>query len=165
MRVILYANISVNGKVLLSEFSNHQLPEAIFEVNVEDIQNAGNLIMGRKSYDAMGIEVLAEILNDVQMVIMSQTEQTSKYAHIAAQPAEAIDYLAKKGYENILVGGGTEIYNAFLKLNLVTDVVLNILPIITEGGDWFVKDELNLNFKLISHKVIGENVLQLHYKK
>lgn len=170
MSVILYANISVNGKVLLTEYANHQLSEKVFQVNVDDIKAAGTLIMGRKSYDAFkvaagGMDNIKNILSGVELVSLSSKPEASDHITVADHPEKAIAYLTGKGFENILVGGGTETYNAFLQANVVTDIILNILPIITVGGDWFAPDELNFQFELIDHKVIDHNVIQLRYTK
>lgn len=166
MKIILYANVSINGKVLLSEFENHQLPTAIYELNVKDINKAGNLIMGRKSFDALGgFEELKRNMPHVEMVAISRTMERKEGLHITDKPKEAIHFLKEKGFEEILVAGGTEIYNLFLKENLITDIVLYVLPIITEGGDWFASDTMNLNFKLTASEVIGFNVIRLQYRK
>lgn len=170
MNVILYANVSINGKVLLSEYANHQLSEKVFQVNVEDIKEAGTLIMGRKSYDAFklavnGIENIKNILSGVELVSLSSKPDPFGIISVADSPYNAITFLKEKGYKKILVGGGTETYNTFLKANLVTEIILNILPIITVGGDWFAPDELNLKFELKEHKVINQDVIQLLYTR
>ena len=163
MKVTLYANTSVNGKILLNEFKNHQIPEDIFALTLKDIVKSGNLIIGKNTFSMSGSESLSVMLPNVKLVTLSQTDNSTDQLHVANGPIQAINFLKEKGYENICIGGGTKTYNTFLKTNLVTDIIINIFPIITEGGDWFAPDELNLKFKLISNKIIDENIIQLKY--
>jgi len=170
MEVILYANVSANGKILLSENLNHQVPQEIINLAVEDIKQERNLVMGRKSYEVFekafgGIEKLKEFFPNVEFVWLSTTAQTTDERKVVRTPEEAVKYLSEKGFDKILIGGGTETYNAFLKTDLTTDVLFNVVPIITNGGDLGNSDELNIKFKLKEHKLLTDDVIQLRYSK
>jgi dihydrofolate reductase len=170
MKITLYANISANGKVLLSGHEGHKVPQEIIGVALQDIIRAGNLVMGRKSYENFekafgGIHKIREALPNVELVWLSTTKQPNDDYTIAATPAEAIQYLAQKGFSEILIGGGTETYNAFLEKGLITAVVFNVVPILTAGGILVTSDALTIDFKLTKHVLLTEDVIQLSYSK
>jgi dihydrofolate reductase len=142
MKVILGANISANGKVLLEENTNHQVPQEATEFLIQIAIQAGNLIIGRKTF-----EIVEQLTGGIK-------------------PQEAINYLTEKGFKEIAVGGGTQTYNAFLDQDLVTDIHFNIVPILTGiGGVLVTNDELVTRFKLTEHKVLSQGVVQLHLTK
>jgi dihydrofolate reductase len=170
MKVILYANVSANGKILLSENLNHQVPQEIIGISVQDIKQAGNLVMGRKSFETFemafgGISKIKEVFPNVEFVGLSRTMQTTDEYKVVSSPEEAIKYLTRKGFNEILIGGGTETYNAFLEKDLITEVVLNIVPIITIGGILGTNDNLNIKFKLTEHKLLTDDVIQLRLSR
>jgi len=170
MKTILYANVSANGKVLLSENSNHQVPQEVLMAATQDIVQAGNLVMGRKSFEHFekvngGADKVRAALPGVELVWLSGTLPGTDGLQVANNPEAAIDYLAKKGFQEILIGGGTDTYNAFLENDLITDVVLNIVPIISTGGILGIKDGLNIKFKLTGHNLLTADVIQLHFSK
>ncbi|MFP7655186.1 hypothetical protein [Chryseobacterium proteolyticum] len=51
MKVTLIANISANGKVLLSDNPHHQLPPEAMEFYLEYAKQAGNLVIGLKTFE------------------------------------------------------------------------------------------------------------------
>jgi dihydrofolate reductase len=170
MKVVLYANVSVNGKILLSENLNHQVPQEIINFSVQDIKQAKNLVMGRKSFETFekafgGIAKIKEVFPDVEFVWLSTTAQTNDERKVAKTPEEVVKYLSEKGIDEILIGGGTETYNAFLETDLITDVLLNVVPIITNGGDWGNSDKLNIKFKFTNQKLLTADVIQLRYNR
>lgn len=168
MNVILFANVSANGKVLLAENQNHQVPQEIINISVRDIKQAKNLVMGRKSFEifqrAFGsAAAIKAAFPDVEFVWLSKTRQTINDYKVVSSPEEAIEYLLEKGIDKILIGGGTETYNAFLEKNLITEVVLNVIPIITNGGNLGTDNKLNITFKLLEHKLLTDDVIYLRY--
>ncbi|MFT4156262.1 dihydrofolate reductase family protein [Parafilimonas sp.] len=170
MRVVLYANVSANGKILLSENLNHQAPQEIINFSVQDIKQAKNLVMGRKSFEVFekafgGAAAIKAAFPDVEFVWLSTTAQTNDERKVAKTPEEAVKYLSGKGIDKIIVGGGTETYNAFLETDLITDVLFNVVPIITNGGDLGNSDKLNIKFKLAGQKLLTDDVIQLRYSR
>lgn len=170
MKAILYANVSANGKILLSENLNHQVPQEIINMSVQDIKQAGNLVMGRKSFETFqqafgGTAAIKAAFPGVEFVWLSETKKTTDNYKVASSPEEAVAYLTKKGINEILIGGGTETYNAFLEKDLITEALFNIVPIITLGGVLGTNDGLNIKFKLAEHKLLNEDVVQLRYSR
>jgi dihydrofolate reductase len=168
MKVILGANISANGKVLLEENTNHQVPQEATEFLIQIAIQAGNLIIGRKTFEIVeqltgGIK---QALSGIEIVLLSANDGLANDLKVVGTPQEAINYLTEKGFKEIAVGGGTQTYNAFLDQDLVTDIHFNIVPILTGiGGVLVTNDELVTRFKLTEHKVLSQGVVQLHLTK
>lgn len=89
-----------------------------------------------------------EHFNGIEILILSDRPTSSKDYKTVKTPEEAIRYMSKKDVQEIAVGGGTGAFNAFIDKNLVTDIYLNINPIITGSGGIFVNNnELNTSFE------------------
>lgn len=168
MKVILGANISANGKVLLEEDPNHQVPQEAIDILTRKAIQIGNLVIGRKTYEFIqqfpgGIK---QVLSGIEIVLLSSNDSLTKDFKVVSTPGEAVKYLTEKGFKEIAVGGGTQTYNAFLNKDLVTDIYFNIIPIITgNGGILGTRDELATKFKLTEHKLLADDIVQLHLTK
>jgi len=166
MKVKLFASVSVNGKVLLAENPNHQVPQEILGEFMQMASKAGNLILGRKTFDMMAVYPAAmEALSGIDMVILSEHKRDDEGLKVVSSPEQAIEYFKQKGSTEIIVGGGTQIYNSFLKGDFVSELYLNVIPIISgSGGVIGLDDDLLIKLKLEHQKSTG-NIIQLHYTK
>lgn len=166
MKVMIVANISANGKVLLSDNPYHQLPQEAMDFYLKLARKVGNLIIGAKTFDnfrRFPANVKA-LFDGIEIVVLSSEPIYTDFA-VMGSPEEALAYLAKKGYKDIAVGGGTGVFNAFLNTDLVTDIFFNVSPLITgDGGDLGTLQGLNTNFKFMSSDV-NANYAQLHLAK
>lgn len=166
MKVSLIANISANGKVLLSENTSYQAPQEAIAIFMELATRAGNLIIGKKTFDML-LRVLGDVKSafpGVELVLISAAGIVTNDYKVVASPEEAIDYLTAKGYQEIAVGGGTITYNAFLEKDLVTDVYFNIHPVMVgNGGVLGVDEAWTARFKLVAYRQVGEGIVQVHW--
>lgn len=154
----------------MSENPNHQVPQEVLMAAMQHITRAGNLVMGRKSFENFekvlgGADKVRAALPGVELVWLSGKRQSANDRTVASTPEEAIHYLTQKGFDEIIIGGGTETYNAFLEKDLITDVVLNIIPIISAGGIIGTSDDLNIKFRHAEHKLLTPDVIQLSLSK
>lgn len=168
MKVILGANISVNGKILLGENPSHDVPEQAVQILVEKATQAGNLIIGRKTYEFMahfpgGIRGM---LPGLEIVIISSNYSSNENIVVVSSCEKAMTYLANRGFEEIAIGGGTQIYNAFLNADLVTDIYFNIIPVMTgDGGVLGTSQNLATRFALRDNRALNDGIVQLHYER
>lgn len=168
MKVTLIANISANGKVLLSENTRYEAPQEAMGIFMEIATRAGNLVIGKKTF-----EMLQRVMGDikgafpgVELILLSASRTVTNDYKVVGNPEEAISYLTEKGYLEIAVGGGTITYNAFLEKDLITDIYFNIHPVIVgDGGVLGTDHTLATRFQLLSHKQVGEHIVQLHLNK
>ncbi|WP_353197522.1 dihydrofolate reductase family protein [Parapedobacter defluvii] len=164
MKVTVIANISANGRVLLSDNPAHVASQGAMAFYLNRAKAAGNLVIGKKTYDIFQQIPGAsqEAFSGIEIVLLSASPFTTDKHQVVSSPEEAIKYLAAKGFDEIAVGGGTQTYNSFIENDLVTDIYFNISPLVTGGGGVLVNDlGLNTKFKLADHTV-HEEFIQLH---
>lgn len=167
MKVTVIANISANGKVLLSDNPHHQLSREAMEFYLKFANKVGNLIIGFKTFENFQKfpEEIKKLFKGIKIIILSEKPYATEAYKVVESPEEAIKYLITEGYQEIAIGGGTGTFNAFIDKDLVTDIHFNISPIITGiGGILGNNNELTTKFKLAEH-TINENYAQLHLTK
>jgi len=164
MKVTLFAGISANGQVLLAGNPNHAEPEEAFTSFIEEVIRAGSLIMGRTTLEVMnqfpgGIKTM---FPGAEIVILSNSVSTIEGCVVADSPEKAIAYLEGKGFEEVVVGGGSQVYNLFLEKDLVTDILFCYMPVVIGDGGIIGTGDLALAFKLAGHKLVTKDVIQTH---
>lgn len=169
MKVIIGANISMNGKVLIDEIKEHQVPQQeATEYLINAAIKTGNLVIGRHTFESISESPggLKGMFPGVEIILMSKTFQETSAIKVVGSPEEAIAYLTEKGFKEIAVGGGTATYNAFLDKDLATDILLNIIPIFTgSGGVLGTNSDLTTKFMLTEHTLLSDNCLRLRYTR
>ncbi|MFC7523150.1 dihydrofolate reductase family protein [Parapedobacter sp. GCM10030251] len=167
MKVTLIANISVNGKVLLSDHPDHVAPQGAMAFYLNRAKAVGNLVVGKKTYETFQQipSDQKEAFSGIEIVLLSTEPFATDNPKVVNSPEAAIKYLSEKGFEEIAVGGGTKTYNSFIENDLVTDIYFNISPLVTGGGGVLANNaDLNTKFRLASHTV-NEEFIQLHLTK
>lgn len=171
MKITAIANLSANGKVLVAENPNHKSPKAGEEFFVTKIVQTGNLLLGRKTFEVIqqlagGESNINNIFPGVEIVILSSANDISHNYKVVKSTEDAIKYLQDKGFNEIIVGGGTKIYNTFFDKNLITDLYLNYVPVITGGGGVIgIDNNLFNTYQLTEHKLLEGGIVQLHLSK
>ena len=168
MKITAIANLSANGKVLLANNTNHKSPKAGEEFFIEKAIQTGNLVIGRKTFEVIkellgGNENLEYIFPGVTIVIISSDEDLTKKFKIFSNPRDVIEYLRDKGFDEIIIGGGTRLYNTFLEAKLLTDLYFNLTPVITGAGGVIGKDQdFFSTFKLVETRLLDGGIVQIH---
>jgi len=168
MKTILMLAISADGKIAKHE--NHLADWTSAEDKKEFIKTtkeAGNIIMGRKTYDTIG-RPLPNRLN----LIMTRSVESRKKDEIPGtleftdqSPKDIIANLEKLGFETAIVGGGTAINTLFLKENLIDEIKLTIEPkLFGSGFGIFDKIDVDVDLELLEMKKLNDNTIYLHYK-
>ncbi|SFH06331.1 dihydrofolate reductase family protein [Pedobacter insulae] len=166
MKVTLIANVSANGKVLLTDNPNYHEPREALFFFIQYANRIGNIIIGRKTYDVL--ERIPgntkRVFPQAEVIVVSQSGAAIKDFKVVSAAEEAINHLESKGFKEILVGGGTAVYNLFLEQELVTDLFLNYIPIIIgDGGVLGHSENLSTHFILKEQTMLTAEVLQVHY--
>ena len=169
MIISAIANLSLNGKVLLAEELSHHAPKAGEAFFIQKAIEAANLIIGRKTYEVIknlvgGEANIPHLFPDVTLVVLSSDKHVSERYPVIEDPEAALNYL--QGFNEVIVGGGTATYHAFLTKNLVTDLYFSYVPVITgPGGLLGESDSLFIAFDFVDHRLLEEGVVQLHLKR
>ena len=166
MEVFLIAAMSANGKIAeyVDQASLDWTSKEDMQFFVKKTKEAGNLVMGRTTFETIG-KPLPKRLN----VIMTRTPDASKnideqLLYTDKSPEEIIEYLSNKGFDQVAIAGGAQIYSLFLKSGLVTDLYLTIEPVLFAGGVPLIEGMDRLDLELVEHEALGEQAIMLHYK-
>lgn len=171
-KVILFIAMSLDGYIARENNDISWL--SIVENPNEDygystfVQDIDTVIMGRKTYEkviSFGIEFPH---NGKKCYVISRTK--TGYDENIEYYSENLDILisdlkSKEG-KNIFVDGGAEVVNELLKLDMIDEFVISIVPIFLGSGIRLFKDgrpEQRLN--LISSKEFMTGLVQLRYEK
>ncbi len=166
MKVILLMAITLDGKIAkhttqLADWTS----KADKKIFVEETKKAGVIIMGKTTYDTIGkplpgrLNIVMELNADSSKNIYNSLEFTE------TPPRELIQQLTDRGFNNIILGGGSTINGLFLKENLVDEIWLTIEPkIFGEGLSLFKNVDVNLDLNLIEVKHLTNDVIHVRYK-
>ncbi len=113
---------------------------------VEITKRAGVMIMGLNTWKTLG-----KPLKDRLNIVYSPTplppvqgmETTMK------SPAELLQELESRGFKEVAICGGSQIYTMFMKSGLVDTLYLTIEPIVFGDGIKLFKEELDFKLQLI----------------
>jgi dihydrofolate reductase len=165
MKLILVADVSANGKLLLTDNPNHPVPKATVDFYTQKVIQAGNLVIGSKTLETFqqhfgGIQ---QIFPGIEVVVLSRSSSEANGWKVVHSPEEAVNHLQEKGFEEIIIGGGVQIYNIFLNRDMLTDIYFNYVPVIVgDGGTLGTATDLLTSFELIEHKLLNEGIVQIH---
>ena len=166
MQIFLIAAISQNG--MIAEKEGQTTPDWTsredMDFFVKKTKEAGVVIMGRKTFDTIGNPLV-----DRLYIVMTRSAKGKDHVPAMLEftqrpPQEIIKDLRSRGYEDVAVIGGAEIFKQFLGADLVTDLFLTTEPIVFEEGilfPEFSKDEYQLEETIKLNKTPVLN----HYKK
>ncbi|MFH1890188.1 MAG: dihydrofolate reductase family protein [Candidatus Kuenenbacteria bacterium] len=166
MKTILMMAITLDGKI--AKYTDHPATwtsKADKDIFIKETKKAGVIIMGRTTYDTIG-KPLPGRLN----IIMDLNPNTSKnikglLEFTKTQPKKLLQELESRGFQNVILGGGSTINGLFLKENLIDEIWLTIEPkIFGEGLSIFKGAAVDLDLELIQTSQLDKNVMQVRYK-
>ena len=169
MKLILKMAMTLDGVIAKDKTQNADwTTKADKKVFVRETKKVGVIIMGDTTFEAMGRKVLPGRFNlilSLEPEKYKELKKPSELEFMKASPEEVIKYLADKGYESAILGGGARTNSFFLKAGLVDEVWITVEPKIFGVGMNFTEGEdLDLNLELIESREIGDNAVQLKYK-
>jgi dihydrofolate reductase len=145
MKVLLLMTISADRYIARLNDEAPWSPEEFVRCN-EFIQQAGNVIVGHKTYE-----------------IMKATGDQGK-VHFVSTPKEALDYVQAKNFQTAVISGGTATNTAFLDAGLIDEIILDIEPIIFgEGLPLFSQKSREGNMQLLGVEKLDKNAVRLRY--
>jgi dihydrofolate reductase len=167
MKTILWATLSANGNYAQSSPENPPKKEA-FDDFVKQARAAGNLIVGRRTFEGMLSSggAVGGPFSDLDIVVVSKNVGDLQGVTVARSPQEALNYLQKKGHQTALIGAGADLHNAFLGQGLVDELIFNVAPVLEGKGYNLLIDKENYQFKdvqLLNFMSLGGGVVQMHY--
>ena len=173
MKTILYMAQSLNGYIAKDNGDMAWIGKADKEKFMADTKAAGNIVMGRNTYEAMAADgsfPLPDRLN----VVMTRELKESNGQHVLftdKSPAEILDLLKDQKFEQAMIVGGGKIAKSFLEQGLIAEIFVTIEPVIlgrgvefVERGEFVEEGDLESKLKLLEIIRLSEDELQLHYR-
>ncbi|MFA6601321.1 MAG: dihydrofolate reductase family protein [Candidatus Paceibacterota bacterium] len=126
---------------------------------VDLTKRAGVVVMGSKTFSTLP-RPLSERLN----IVYSRTKTYPGAETMNTGPVELLRELEKRGFKEVAICGGSEIYTMFMKANVVDTLYLTIEPLVFGNGIKLFKEEMLQHLKLVSLEKAENGALLLEYK-
>jgi dihydrofolate reductase len=164
VKTILYMSLTADGHIPQADLGD-RLPPEILADSMGHVARAGNLVVGRTTYELLRGLAPPEGLPG-QVVVVSRTlEQEEAGPLVARSPAEALKLLAGGGLDSAFVLGGGQVYSAFIAGGLVDELYLNITPeIFGSGLHISTAERTSLDLELLGSSEILKDTIQLRYR-
>src|SRR5436305_5490845 len=135
MRVLALAAITADG--LIARSAHHLVTWSSREdkrMFAATSRKAGVIVMGRATFEVMGKPLAGRL----QIVLTSRPEAyhtiPGVVEYTAKPPADVLADLERRGFAEVVVGGGGSVYHAFLTAGLVDELWLTVEPLLFGAG-------------------------------
>jgi dihydrofolate reductase len=155
--------------------------EELFRFHVEQTRHIGVELMGRRLYETMlvwedadptrfGAEELefARIWNAIPKVVFSTTlEEVQGNARLAVDDAAGeVAKLREAPGEGVVSVGGAGLASTLIKLDLIDEYRLFVLPVLLGGGTpYFPALDRGISLELLETRTLGSRVVYLRYRR
>jgi dihydrofolate reductase len=134
------------------------------------IENIDTIIIGRKTYDYVVREIGTHHYDnnerDVYVITSKPLENTGRTIFYSGDIKQLIDRLKSESGKNIYCDGGAEIINTLLKLDVIDELTISIIPILLGDGIRLFQDKRPEQLlKLINVKTFETGLTQLYYTR
>lgn len=129
---------------------------------VQKTKGLGVMIMGNTTFQTIG-----KALPGRRTIVLTRTPNEHNIEGVEfteKSPSKILEELARDGHESVAICGGSTVYAAFLKQDLVTDIYLTVEPIIFGDGIKFANSYMEKKLELIDCIKLSDQVILLHYK-
>lgn len=166
MKVEIVVALSLDGKISCAKDESSLVwtskeDTAFF---VTKTKEAGVVIMGSATFATIGRPLKDRLLVIMTRDVSGHEQLPGQVEWTSSSPQEILEDLKKRGFERVVIGGGAQIYSAFLDAGLVTDIYATIEPIVFGDGVPFVSGKLLKRLKFVESKMLNESATLLHYR-
>ena len=143
------------------------LSDNIWQLFVQQVQSTKSVILGSNAYKGL-LEWPSKYMNalsNIGKIVLSNQKSLSNLGawQLANSPTEALEILSNSGITTVTIGGGSKMASAFLKDQLINEIIYVIEPVIkSEGIPSFSPADIEQKLELISHENIG-GLVKLRY--
>lgn len=169
MKVSLYNAVSIDGFIARSDDDTNWVSDTDWAIFSKLVKEKRAIIMGRKTYEVSGEDFPYECDLNVVMTkneeLLKKGSESDRVLFSSDAPADVIQELEKRGFEECLIIGGGRTNAAFLKEKLVNEVIIDIHPIILgEGIKIFEGSKFDITLERLSTEEHKEGLVQITYR-
>ena len=121
-------------------------------------KQAGVVIFGQNTFETIG-----KALPDRHNVVYSRDKQYEGVEVTQKDPRSLLEDLAKRGFKEVAICGGSTIYTMFMQAGVVDTLYLTIEPVLFGQGLTLFNREIDKKLSLVKSEKLGEHSLLLEY--
>ncbi len=166
MKTTLFLSVSVDG-MIADKQGIPMFPESAWEDWCALVNDTGNVIAGRTSFEQVNNPEMAAALHPQHKIVLSSKDLdlTGTGWQQAKSPEDALDVLKKLEVEEAIIGGGRAVAHAFMSKGLVDQIILDLHPVVFGKGTPMFGDSVNMPaLKLQESIALNENTIRLRYE-
>ena len=132
---------------------------------VEITKRAGVIVMGQNTWKTLG-KPLKDRLNIVYSPTPIEGAGEGALANVeitTKNPKELLKELEDRGFKEVAICGGSQIYTMFMKTGMIDALYLTMEPVVFGDGMRLFKEDMNFKLKLVSSVVTENGSLLLEY--
>lgn len=169
MKVILFMSMALNGIIARNDDREDFLSDRNWKEFCRLAKDAGCFVVGRRTYEVVRSLYKDYDFDDVEAdrIIVTKNAKFCLPVEgyiVASSPQDAIKKARSRGHKKLMLTGGSTLNSAFMKSNLVDEIILDIEPaVLGRGVRLFAEDDFYKRLKLLGAKRLPEGIIQLHY--
>jgi len=122
-------------------------------------REAGVVVMGYNT-----VKTMRRPMPDRLNIVYSRSDKGLEGFEVTQKPPqELLKDLEARGFSNVAICGGGQIYTMFMKAGVVDKIYLTIEPVLFGSGIRLFADDLDIKLDLISVEKLGESTISLEY--
>ncbi len=171
-KLILYIATSLDGYIAAPEdnldFLSLVQKEGLDYGYNNFISSVDTVILGRKTYDwvVKNAGGLSYPNHKVYVITSSQKENMGDIEFYSGNLEELVTELKLQNGKDIFCDGGAQLVNELLKLGLIDEFVISIVPVLLGNGKRLFQDIIpTQNLELLSTEQFETGLVQLKYRK
>lgn len=126
---------------------------------VELTKRAGVVVMGSNTF-----ATLPRALKERTNIVYSRSKTFSDAETTSKAPSELLRELEGRGFKEVAICGGSEIYTMFMKARVVDKLYLTVEPVIFGKGIKLFSEDVHATLELISTAQSPTGTIFLEYK-
>jgi dihydrofolate reductase len=165
MKIFVIADMSANGMIAEKEqqVSLDWTSEEDRMFFIKKTKEASVMVMGRKTFETIGKPLKGRLIKVMTRDVAGRENIEGQIEWTDADPATIIAELKERGYDQVAIAGGAEVYRLFVESGLVTDLYLTIEAVLFGNGTPFLRGFDRIDMNLQEVRQLGEQTVLLHY--
>ncbi len=166
MKTTLFLSVSIDG-MIADKNGIPMFPDGAWENWCSLVNDTGNVIAGRSSFEQVNNPEMAAVLHPKYKVVLSSQDLDLSGTdwQQAKSTTEALKILEDANVEEAIIGGGRTVAHAFMSEGLIDYIVMDLHPIAFGNGVPMFGDAIEVpQLKLLESELLNQNALRLRYE-